>query len=77
MRVTSDDDWTATVTGHPLRSTPRFDFPAKVYASPNGWAPAANCPLRPQMPRIRPAFAPHRHRADALFGSRLEDYGDR
>jgi hypothetical protein len=26
MRLTLDDDWTATVTGEPLRITPRFDF---------------------------------------------------
>ncbi|MFF8973427.1 hypothetical protein [Streptomyces sp. NPDC014995] len=26
MRITLDDDWTATVTGDPLRLTPRFDF---------------------------------------------------
>ncbi len=26
MRLTLDDNWTATVTGDPLRSTPRFDF---------------------------------------------------
>ncbi|MFJ9865871.1 hypothetical protein [Streptomyces sp. NPDC101165] len=26
MRITIDDGWTATVTGDPLRSTPRFDF---------------------------------------------------
>ncbi|MFD1274449.1 hypothetical protein ACFQ51_31150 [Streptomyces kaempferi] len=26
MRITIDDDWTATVTGAPLRLAPRFDF---------------------------------------------------
>ncbi|MFE1955466.1 hypothetical protein ACFW9D_33930 [Streptomyces sp. NPDC059524] len=26
MRIVLDDDWTATVTGDPLRIAPRFDF---------------------------------------------------
>ncbi|MET7617228.1 hypothetical protein [Streptomyces sp. NPDC005408] len=29
MKLTFDGDWRATVTGAPLRSTPRFDFPGQ------------------------------------------------
>ncbi|MEU6183533.1 hypothetical protein [Streptomyces coeruleorubidus] len=42
MRLTLDDDWTATVTDDPLRSTPRFDFPGQCvriagYADVTEW----------------------------------------
>lgn len=42
MRLTLDNDWTATVTGDPLRITPRFDFPGQCvriaeYADVKEW----------------------------------------
>ncbi|MCX4587374.1 hypothetical protein [Streptomyces sp. NBC_01481] len=42
MRLTLDGDWNATVTGDPLRSTPRFDFPGQCvriaeYADVEEW----------------------------------------
>ncbi|MFI9753282.1 hypothetical protein [Streptomyces collinus] len=42
MRLTLDDNWTATVTDDPLRSTPRFDFPGQCvriaeYADVTEW----------------------------------------
>jgi hypothetical protein len=42
MRLTFDDNWTATVTDDPLRSTPRFDFPGQCvriaeYADVTEW----------------------------------------
>jgi hypothetical protein len=41
-RLTIDGDWTATVTGDPLRATPRFDFPGQCvriaeYADVEEW----------------------------------------
>ncbi|MFE9648985.1 hypothetical protein ACFYO0_33700 [Streptomyces sp. NPDC006365] len=42
MRLTLDGDWNATVTGDPLRITPRFDFPGQYvriaeYADVKEW----------------------------------------
>lgn len=42
MRLTLDGDWNATVTGDPLRITPRFDFPGQCvhiaeYANVEEW----------------------------------------
>ncbi|MCC3652587.1 hypothetical protein LIX60_14135 [Streptomyces sp. S07_1.15] len=42
MRLTLDGDWNATVTGDPLRITPRFDFPGQCvriaeYADVERW----------------------------------------
>lgn len=42
MRLTLDGDWSATVTGDPLRITPRFDFPGQCvriaeYADVEEW----------------------------------------
>ncbi|MFE0346898.1 hypothetical protein [Streptomyces griseoluteus] len=42
MRLTRDDDWTATVTDDPLPTTPRFDFPGQCvrvadYADVEEW----------------------------------------